>query len=666
MFGPIAILIIESSSEHVALLRREITSSLPSAGLTIISTEAEFHSHIVSRRFDAIITALNLPDGNGLRILEALHSQRITTPAIVLSTESDEEVLISCLKAGASDYVLTKNINRLIPAVERALRESGLNEIQKAASQSLANTQARLEGIINTVMDGVVSIDEEQRIILFNPASERIFGYSAQEVLGRPLGMLLPEHHRSKHDELVHNYSMSGQSARAMGRLGEVWGLRKGNKRFPIEASISQLNLGGRRILTAIVRDIEDRKLLEAQFLRAQKLEAIGELASGVAHDFNNLLTPIMGLAEVMERQLHDERLKQSAKVILTASQRAKEVVAKLLTFGRNDDSSLERIHLSKIVEEVVQLLRASLPSSIVIHTHLDSLNDSVFGSAARLHQVLVNLVTNSSHALAGQHGSITIRVAPEEVSSSSPRGSEYITPGSYVALSVEDTGVGIPAGLQERIFEPFFTTRPPSEGSGLGLSVVRTIAHEMHGFVYVTSEPGQGACFTVLLPHNQADVAPRISPEEISSAYSARILLVDDEQMLVETTALLLEFLGHSVVTHTDGNAALDDLRKRPYDFDILLTDLTMPQTSGSDLALAARQVAPNLGIILCSGYVRSTLSMQELIDFEFLQKPFNALQLSAAVAGAQRRAAALRATRANPQTNEVTPRPTSESKEL
>ena len=354
--------------------------------------------------------------------------------------------------------------------------------------------------------------------------------------------------------------------------------------------------------VVAISRDITEKMQLEKQVRHSQKMEAIGSLAGGIAHDFNNVLTPIIGHAEIIRFRLRqsgqqDQELEKSIGEILTAAKRAKSLVGQILTFARSQEQNMVALYVHPIVKEVMSLIKVALPSTIEIHQEIDTDCGQVLMDPVQLHQVLMNLCTNSFHAMEGRVGTLTVRLAKGEVDQD---GREWLV------ISVADTGAGIEPAVLPRIFEPYFTTKDKSRGTGMGLAMVHGIVGGYGGRVEVQSEVGVGTTFYVYLPVAASQSSPVESVLAVSLPAGGKehILIVDDEEQVLNIITSMLNGLGYRVTSKSSSQEALLLFMEERYEFDLLITDYIMPQLTGVDLCAQVKKVRPDMPVILCTAY--------------------------------------------------------------
>jgi len=347
----------------------------------------------------------------------------------------------------------------------------------------------------------------------------------------------------------------------------------------------------------------KEQKKTEMLLRQAQRMEAIGTLAGGIAHDFNNVLAAIIGSAEMAVLDLPEwNPLRYDLDQILSAGYRARDLVRQILVFSRmRNEQDRQPIEIIPVIKEALKFLRASLPSTIEIRPNISSECGLLLADPTQIHQLLMNLCTNAAHAMQEKGGILEVSLADIDIDTEHYLG---VKPGPYLMLTVSDTGQGMDSKTMERIFDPYFTTKEVGKGSGLGLAVVHGILQRHDGAITVYSEPGQGSVFHLYLPRIEGTIA--VSPESAASppGGTERILLVDDEKSLVETGQRMLERLGYHVTSKTSSEEALEVFRSQPRDFDLIITDYTMPHMTGTELAKELMRIRPDIPIVLCTGF--------------------------------------------------------------
>ena len=413
---------------------------------------------------------------------------------------------------------------------------------------------------------------------------------------------------------------------------------RDGSIKHLVENAIFIRDADGRvETIIGSYKDVTEKKRMEAQLRQVQKMEAIGTLAGGIAHDFNNILAAIMGYTELALVDLPEEhRIRNKLQQVLKSGDRAKSLVQQILSFSKKTDRERRPVRLVPIVNEALKLLRPSLPSTIEIRRYMETETSIVLADPTQIHQLIMNLCTNAAHAMRQGAGVLEIRLDRVELDEDSARQYAELGPGRYQRLSVSDTGQGMDRETLDRIFEPFFTTKGAGEGTGMGLAVVHGIVKSHEGAITVYSEPSRGSIFQVYLPEIQMEA--KDEPSEDTGAMPTgeeRILLVDDEKDIVDIGRQTMERLGYKVTGVTSATEALDLFRKTPDEFDLVITDQTMPNMTGINLAEEMMRVRPEIPIILCTGFSHDADSENALACGIkcFLMKPLNARQVARVV---------------------------------
>ncbi|ACL03632.1 multi-sensor hybrid histidine kinase [Desulfatibacillum aliphaticivorans] len=385
------------------------------------------------------------------------------------------------------------------------------------------------------------------------------------------------------------------------------------NKEEPYdESDVRQLTLFAQALWNHIrdKRSREETKALELRLRQSQKMEAMGALAGGIAHDFNNILAPIIGYTEMeLDEAISEQRPHDGLEAILKASYRARDLVKQILTFSRGAEHEMGPVRIQSIIKESIKLIRSSFPSTITITQMIDEKCGPVLADPTQIHQIIMNLCTNSLHAMQDQGGSLDISLREMEVHSPDLSLFPNLMEGKHLRLAISDTGRGMERETMERIFEPYFTTKAKEEGTGLGLSVVHGIVTSINGAVKVYSEPGKGSSFHVLLPVMQsAEPEVDLEPLDAIPHGNERILVVDDEEMMVTMIESMLERLGYTAECATRSTDALALFKADPNAYDALFTDLTMPGFTGIQLAQKCKEIRPDLPVVLCTGFSERT----------------------------------------------------------
>ena len=488
--------------------------------------------------------------------------------------------------------------------------------------QGLDAESNRFRGeILAQVSDAVVVIDDDQRVIYLNAAAERQYGVTASEALGRCLPEIYECRWRRPEDEAIATTALRETGC----WRGENVHVKRSGEAIHVESSVSCLHAGsGRRSgVLAVIRDITERKKaeqarasLEAQLRESQKIEAIGSLAAGIAHDLNNIVGTILVNAELARQDAAaNHQALVSLSEIQKAGHRARELVQQIVSFSRRQPTLRHVMSLPSVVEESVRLLRAALPGGIRIECGYAAATPPVLADSTQVIQVLLNLGNNAAHAMEGRPGSIDIRVDGITLDDTSARLNLNLGPGRYARITISDTGHGMDAATQRRIFEPFFTTKPAGEGTGLGLSVVHSIMQSHQGVIVVHSEPGRGSRFELYFPCAD-DVAAALGTTETAGPASEgrgrHILYIDDDEGQLFASKRMLERWGYRVSVYLEQREALDAVLTGKLRVDLVVTDFSMPGTSGLEIARAIHSALPDLPVIMISGYITDALRAQ------------------------------------------------------
>jgi two-component system, cell cycle sensor histidine kinase and response regulator CckA len=382
--------------------------------------------------------------------------------------------------------------------------------------------------------------------------------------------------------------------------------------------------------------DITEKKLLEAQLLQSQKMEAVGTLAGGIAHDFNNILAVILGNAELAADDIPPGNpAGKSLKAIHQASLRAKDMVRQLLAFSRKSDEETSLLNMTPIIKESMKMLRSAVPTSIEFKLHISGDACNILGDAAQINQIMMNLVTNASHAMSEAGGLLEVTLEKIILPEETPCFDFILPPGPHIRLKVRDTGKGIEPKILARIFEPYFTTKEVGKGTGMGLSVVHGIAKRHDGGILVESTPGEGTVFEIYFPALEKMVAEEEKPEGEIKGGSESILFVDDEESMVDLNHQRLTRLGYEVKSTTQPVEALEWFKADPDQFDVIITDMTMPRMTGDRLAVEVLKIQPNMPVIICTGYSErmSAEKAETLGVSKYIEKPIDLRNLAASL---------------------------------
>ena len=490
----------------------------------------------------------------------------------------------------------------------------------------------RLSIAIEQAAEEIIITDPKWIIQYVNPAFESITGYSRSEAIGNTMRFLRSGAHKP---EFYHNISDTVENGQIWS--GRIINRRKDGKLVHEDTTISPLITStGKHIgYVSLKRDVTKTIELETHLRQAQKLEAIGTLAGGIAHDFNNILSAMMGYAELTKIRTKDRDIYPYLEQIIKACLRSRDLVQQILTFSRQREQEKKPVFVTPIVKEALKLLRSSIPTTIEIRQHYNARQDTVLADPTQIHQVLMNLCTNAVHAMQEGEGILEVSLGQQEITAADPPYGPDLQEGSYLKITVRDTGAGIDPAVKDKIFDPFFTTKAHGEGTGLGLSVVYGIVKDHGGAISVDSEKGIGTVFTIHLPVIVCD--GKLKDEEILSNPTGKgcILYVDDEEPLAVMGQDWLSSLGYEVMVRFSGNKALEAFQECPERFDLVITDMAMPNMTGASLAREMLKIRPGLPIILTTGFSHwiNEEEAKKIGIREFLMKPVTLTNLAQAV---------------------------------
>jgi PAS domain S-box-containing protein len=724
--------VLEMHNSEEALLKRRTKASIISSYRTTVSLTI------------GGLTSLALLVGAGYLIRREMTKRQ----------QAEEEVKRSAEELKRSHDELEIRVQERTAEMAKTNEELHAEIAQrKQAESALEESQGRMAGIIESAMDAIVTVDSSQRIILFNSAAEKMFGYSSEEALGQPLERIIPPRFRRDHQQHIEEFGQTKVTKRSMGSLGAVYGLRANGEEFPIEASISQMESNGQKLFTVILRDITERrraeeklieqaallnqaqdailvrgldnrilfwnqgaehifgwtaeeaigrdvkeliyradlsqfedanravvkdeewagelnqvtkdgkrvitecrwtlvrdadgqpksvlaintditerKRLEAQFLRTQRLESIGTLASGIAHDLNNILSPITMGVQLLQMKPTDDGSRRTLEVIRQSAERGGDLIKQVLSFARGAEGVKTTLQPRHLIKEIAKVLGETFPKNITVKHSLPPDLATISGDPTQLHQVLMNLCLNARDAMP-LGGTLAITAENVAFDEHYARMNPEAKSGSYVFITVADTGTGIPPEILDRIFDPFFTTKDQGKGTGLGLSTVQGIVKSHGGFINVYSEPGRGTQFRIYLPAVASAQAAQaaVALSNLPSGHGETILVVDDEASVREMARTALETFGYRVLVASEGAEAVALYAAHKDEITAVLTDMMMPLMDGPATIRALRKINPQVKIVASSGLSEGERAAEaaELGVKTFLPKPYTAERL-------------------------------------
>jgi two-component system cell cycle sensor histidine kinase/response regulator CckA len=585
--------------------------------ITRVASGPDFTTALNPGSFDLIISDYTLPGYDGRTALAAARTTCPETPYIFVSGTLGEEAAIESLQSGATDYVLKNRLERLVPSVQRALREAQERSEHRQTEEKLRE-QAE---VLDKAHDAILICNLHQQIVYWNAGAARLYGWSFDEARGQAMPELLG----TETWQLQEAGKLLEQTGEWSGEMQQV---TRTGKRVVVESHCTLMrdDKGKPKSVLIINNDITEHKQIEAQLLRTQRMESIGALAGGIAHDLNNVLTPILISVDL----LRDRRAADAGSLldsIQASARRGADMVMQLLSFARGAESEQVLIHMKHVIAEQEKIIRETFPCAIRVETHIAPDLWVIRGNPTQLYQVLMNLCVNARDAMP-DGGRLRVTAENFHIDEAFARMRPDSRPGPYVVVSVSDTGIGIPRSVIDRIFDPFFTTKEAGKGTGLGLSTVLAIVKNHSGFITVYSEPERGTQFKIFFP--SAEVSARMpagDPEgELPQGGGACVLVVEDDLIVREITKAMLEANGYRVLTVSDGTQALSLYAQKQAEIDLVISDISMPFLDGPATIRALRNMNPRLKVIAVSGIADApkSLELREGEELLFLQKPY------------------------------------------
>ena len=633
------LLLVEDSADDAELLLLALSLGGYHVVVERVETGDEMRRALATGSWDLVISDYSLPAFSGPEALDVLKSAGLDLPFIIVSGTIGEETAVTALKAGAHDFLVKGRLARLIPAIERELRDVAQRRERAQAQQALLESEAKHRSLIERAVFGIYQATREGRFLTVNPALVSMLGYgSATDLTALSLAEVHTDSDACREfvDRLCEQRQLSGFDAMWLRKSGEAIRVRLSGR------AIALPEVQG-IVLEVIVEDTTERYRLEDQLRQAQKMEAIGHLAGGIAHDFNNLLTAILGYGALVQEAVQD-RPEVAAEVgeIVRAGQRARQLTSQLLAFSRKEVIAPRLLDLDDVLRDAEGLLLQVVGTLVRVEISPDGHLPAIKVDAGQIEQVLVNLAVNARDAMPNG-GTLTITTAraalPTELRLGDPS-----PPGDFVVLRVTDSGLGMANDVRSKIFEPFFTTKTEGQGTGLGLSTVYGIVTQAGGRIAVDSAVGKGTTFTIYLPAAAdgtplaAGIAPppeATGPTErtagVAGAGTETILLVEDEPAIRTLAERVLRRNGYRVLIGTDAPSGQRASQEHTGPIDLLVTDIRMPGMNGPELAQRVVFERPNIKVLYISGYANDAMRAQALRGrIGILQKPFSPQQFA------------------------------------
>ncbi|MHC1742726.1 MAG: response regulator [Syntrophobacteraceae bacterium] len=628
------VLLVEDSERDAELIVRHLRKG----GLVLsperVDTPAQMRQAIERQDWDLVISDHNMPQFDAPAALEVLRSSGRDIPFIVVSGTIGEEKAVALMKAGANDYVIKDNLARLLPAVERELRDAEERRERRRAEQALRDSEGKYRSLVENTADLIMRFDCLNRHLFANPAVRSFFSFEVEAFLGRSHRDLgFPE-----------EQCLSWENA-----IQQVFKTRKAHEmELALEKKNDPAILNVRLFpeyqedeqvcsVLCVARDVTRERNTEFQLLHAQKMEAIGTLAGGIAHDFNNLLQTIQGYTDLLlMRHKEGEPDGRELLEISGAAQRAGELTRQLLAFSRKVESKLQPSDLDEIIRPLRIVLERTFPKTISIEIDVERTRHRIVNvDPSQIQQVLLNLAVNARDAMP-VGGTLTIFTDDVAFDREGSTPCPEMPPGEYIRIAVSDTGHGMDDQVMAKAFDPFFTTKEVGKGTGLGLAMVYGIIKNHHGYVYCESKIQGGTTFTIFLPALDTipEIAESISEEEPRKGYET-ILLVDDEEVIRNVAEVTLTSFGYKVISVSSAEHALDIYSKMKDEIDLIMLDLIMTGIGGRECLLRLMRMNPLIKVVISSGYGVSQLK-EEILNAgakAFIDKPYTMRNIEKAV---------------------------------
>jgi len=640
MSTPLHVLIVEDSEDDALLLLRALRRGGYEPTFKQVETAAAMKTALDQKTWDVVVSDYSMPHFSALAALALLQESGLDLPFIIVSGAIGEETAVEAMRAGAFDYVNKSNLARLIPVIERELRDAEARRERRRAEEALRESEEKYRTLFEQATDAIFTTTRERQVLDLNQAGLDLFGYTREEMRALDIWDLCV--HPADRDRIRQEMVQKGTV-----RDYEVKLRKKDGTEMDclFTATVQRWTKGGSiQGYQGIVHDLTQRKRLEQQMRQQDRLAALGQLAGGIAHDFNNSLMTIILYAEML---LDDSSLPQDLapdlESIFEEAQEAALLVRQVLDFSRRSPMVTRPVDLRTFVQNSVDMLRRTLPETIHLLLEMQTGEYIVDADPTQVRQVVMNLVVNARDAMP-EGGELrislsSVRVRPGEGSPvagvppfSSPPQAGGIEGGEWVCLAVSDTGIGIPPKVLPHIFEPFFTTKPRGEGTGLGLAQVYGIVKQHGGHIGVETEVGRGTTFCVYLPARRVVEVEEVPQEEVTAHVLAGqgeiILVVEDEERVRGLCQRILKSLGYRVLTAANGREALEVYRSAERT-DLVLTDMIMPEMGGKELIRELRKANPHLKIVAMTGYVLAE-DLQQLREEGTLDVVHKALDTS------------------------------------
>jgi PAS domain S-box-containing protein len=617
---PVRVLIVDDDEDDY-ILTRDLLSQIQGTKFALewVDNYSSALEKMVEKQHDVYLLDYRLGDRNGLEILQAAIAAGCQAPIILLTGQGDRQIDVEAMKAGAADYL---DKSQLRPYwLERSIRYA----IERKRTEQKMQAQAAL---LNIATDAIFVRELGDGIVFWNQGAERLYGWKAADILGKNTQELIYPPSAPPPSEAYETLTQTGEWQ------GELEQVTKDGEKIIVQSRWNLVRDDDDRpkLILVVNTDITQKKQLEAQFLRAQRMESLGTLAGGIAHDLNNVLTPMLMVVQLLQLKLEDEQTQNWLSILETNVKRGAELVKQVLSFARSYEGKRIVLQIGHIILEIRRIVQQTFPKSIEISTDIPPDLWTVFGDATQLHQVLLNLCVNARDAMP-YGGTLSIIGENISIDENYARLNIDAHPGPYAVITVSDTGIGIPKEIIDKIFDPFFTTKDVGKGTGLGLSTVIGIVKSHKGFINVYTEVGKGTSFKVYLPATEVKEIESVKEDkkEPFAGGGELILVADDEKAVCEITKISLETCGYKVLVATNGIEAIGIYTQHQQEISLVLLDMMMPSIDGATTIRTLQKINPDILIIAVSG-LASNQQIAELSGSSvkrFLLKPYTAQEL-------------------------------------
>jgi len=628
MSGPLRILLVEDSEHDMRLLMRHLSRNGVEFTLTRVQTAAAMLEALTTGTWDLILSDYSMPQFSATAALDILRSTGLDLPFIIVSGTVGEETAVTALKAGAHDFLTKDRLGRLVPAIQREVREAAERRKLRLAERALTETQMRMQFAMEAAGVGTWEADLASGRLIWSELLERMHGLEPGSFRGT-VEAFLETVHAADRDRLRQEMSHVVRSQHDFTHeYRTVW--PDGSTHWIVSFGRVVADAAGDFTRAAGVSlDVTHQKTLEGQLQLAQKMESIGNLAGGIAHDFNNVLTVITGYCSFLEDRLQgDPGASDDIGQIRRAAESATALTRQLLAFSRRQVLAPKVLSLNAVLTDIQKMLRRLIEEHVRIELKLARDLPLTNVDPGQMEQVVMNLAVNARDAMP-DGGVLTFETSAVELDEEYASTHLDVQPGRYVCLAVKDTGCGIPPDILQRVFEPFFTTKPTGKGTGLGLATVFGIVKQSGGHLTVSSEVGVGTTFLICLPAVGADVPEQLLPGPAVAGGlngTETVLVVEDDARLRALDQRVLARYGYNVLVAASCEEAQRVCTEHEGDVHIVLTDVVMPGGSGKKFADWIAETRPSTRVIFMSGYTDNAITQLELgaPGMHYLQKPF------------------------------------------